>query len=173
MTIRPLLRWPDPRLTQMCQPVTEFDAGLRDLAADLLETMRTAPGIGITGPHVGVLRRVVVLELAPADLPDGGPRTYVNPVIVWRAAETIRHPEGSIAMPGVGAEIARAAAVRVTYQDLDGEARTEEAEGLRAVCHQHEIDQLDGVFWLRRLSQLKRERVVKRWEKLRRVAGRG
>lgn len=172
MTIRPLLRWPDPRLGRPALPVTAFDAALRELAADLLETMRAAPGIGITGPHVGVLQRVVVLELAPIDMPDGGPRTYVNPVIVWRADATIRHQEGSIAMPGVAAEIERAAAVRVTFQDLDGAERTEEAEGLRAVCHQHEIDQLDGVFWIERLSRLKREMVVKRWGKLRRVADR-
>jgi peptide deformylase len=94
----------------------------------------------------------------------------VNPVIVWSSDEKIRHTEGSISMPGVTGEIERAARVRVTYRKLDGSEETEEAEGLLAVCHQHEIDQLDGIFWLHRLSQLKRERLVKRFQKLRKRA---
>ena len=162
MTIRPIVRYPDPRLAVPAQPVTAFDAALRELATDLLETMQAAPGIGITAPHIGVLLRVVVLELDPAE----GARTYVNPEIVWTSPETILHREGSVSTPGVNDEVSRHARVAIRYHDLDGHAQTEESEGLRAVCHQHEIDQLDGVFWIRRLSRLKRERLIKRFEKL-------
>jgi len=162
MTIRPIVRYPDPRLARPAEAVTEFDDNLRELANDLLETMHAAPGIGITGPHIGVSLRVVVLELDPAE----GPRTYVNPQIVWSSPEMIQHREGSVSMPGVHDEIQRHARVWISFQDLDGQAQTEEAEGLRAVCHQHEIDQLDGLFWIQRLSRLKRERLIKRFEKL-------
>ncbi|MET4118437.1 peptide deformylase [Bradyrhizobium sp. JR4.1] len=162
MTIRPIVRYPDRRLALPARPVTAFDAGLRELATDLLETMRAAPGIGITAPHVGVPLRVVVLELDPKD----GPRTYVNPEIEWASPEMIMHREGSVSMPGVNDDIQRHARVRISYQDLDGNVHSEDSEALRAVCHQHEIDQLDGMFWIQRLSRLKRERLVKRFEKM-------
>ncbi|QIG91506.1 MULTISPECIES: peptide deformylase [unclassified Bradyrhizobium] len=162
MTIRPIVRYPDPRLALPAEPVSLFDDALRELAADLLETMHAAPGIGITAPHIGVALRVVVLELDTAE----GPRTYVNPEIIWASGEMILHKEGSVSMPGVNDEVERHARLRIRYQDTDGNMHTEESDGLRAVCHQHEIDQLDGVFWIRRLSRLKRERLIKRYEKL-------
>ncbi len=89
-------------------------------------------------------------------------------MVLETSAETIRHAEGSVSMPGVTEEIERPARVAIRYSDLDGAERTEEAEGFRAICHQHEIDQLDGIFWIDRLSRLKRERVVARYNKLRR-----
>ena len=162
MTIRPLVRYPDRRLAIPARPVTAFDESLRELAADLLETMRAAPGIGITAPHIGVPLRVVVLELDAKD----GARTYVNPEIEWASPEMILHREGSVSMPGVNDEVQRHARVRISYWDLDGNVRSEESDGLRAVCHQHEIDQLDGIFWIQRLSRLKRERLVKKFEKM-------
>ena len=165
MAVREIVQFPDLRLRQPAQAVTVFDAALAALAADLLDTLRAAPGIGITAPHIGIGRRVVVLELSAQE----GPRTYVNPALVWAAPELIRHVEGSVSMPGVTEEIERPARVRVRYQDLSGAAHEEEAEGLRAVCHQHEIDQLDGVFWLQKLSRLKRERAIRRFEKARRA----
>ena len=162
MTVRPIVRYPDRRLGTPARPVTMFDEALRELAADLLDTMRAAPGIGITAPHIGVPLRVVVLELDAKD----GARTYVNPQIDWASPEMILHREGSVSMPGVNDEVQRHARVRISYQDLDGNMQTEESDGLRAVCHQHEIDQLDGMFWIQRLSRLKRERLVKKFEKL-------
>jgi len=162
MTIRPIIRYPDPRLALPAQPVTMFDDALRDLADDLLETMHAAPGIGITAPHVGISLRVVVLDLDAND----GPRTYVNPDIIWASPEMIMHREGSVSMPGVNDDISRHARVRIGYHDVDGHAQTEESEGLRAVCHQHEIDQLNGLFWIRRLSRIKRERLIKRFAKM-------
>lgn len=162
MTIRPIIRYPDPRLALPARPVTVFDEALRDLADDLLETMRAAPGIGITAPHIGISLRVVLLELDAND----GPRTYVNPEITWASPEMIMHREGSVSMPGVHDDISRHARVRIGYHDVDGNAQSEESEGLRAVCHQHEIDQLNGLFWIQRLSRLKRERAIKRCGKL-------
>jgi peptide deformylase len=165
MTIRPVVRYPDPRLALPAQPVTAFDGALRELAGDLTETMRAAPGIGITAPHIGVSLRLVVLDLDPV----GGAQAYVNPEITWASPEMIAHREGSVAMPGVNDDIQRHARIRIGYHDLDGNARTEESEGLRAVCHQHEIDQLNGLFWIQRLSRLKRERLIRRFEKLSRA----
>jgi peptide deformylase len=162
MTIRPIVRYPDPRLALPAPPVTVFDGALRDLARDLLETIHAAPGIGITAPHVGISLRVVVLDLDAND----GARTYVNPEITWASPEMIMHQEGSVSMPGVNDDVRRHARVRITYRDIDGNAQTEASEDLRAVCHQHEIDQLNGVFWIQRLSRLKRERLIKRFEEV-------
>jgi peptide deformylase len=162
MPIRAIIRYPDPRLALAAQPVTAFDGALRDLARDLLETMHAAPGIGITAPHIGISLRVVVLDLDAND----GARTYVNPEIIWASPEMIIHQEGSVSMPGVNDDITRHAHVRISYRDVDGNLQTEESAGLRAVCHQHEIDQLNGLFWIKRLSRLKRERLIKRFEKM-------
>jgi peptide deformylase len=162
MTVRPIVRYPDPRLAIPARPVTEFDEALRELARDLSDTMHAAPGIGIAAPHIGVFLRLVVLDLGDGD----GARTYVNPEIEWASPETILHREGSVSMPGVNDEVMRHARVRISHQDVDGNMLSEESDGLRAVCHQHEIDQLNGMFWIQRLSRLKRERLIKRYEKM-------
>jgi peptide deformylase len=163
MPVRPIIRFPDPLLRTSCSPVTAFDDGLRAFTADLLDTMRAAPGVGITGPHIGVLKRAVVIELSRED----GVRTYINPEILWSSEETMRHMEGSVSMLGITEEIVRPKAIRFRYQDVDGAKHETEAEDFLAVCVQHEIDQLDGVFWLQRLSKLKRDRLMKKWEKSR------
>ncbi|MBX3501742.1 MAG: peptide deformylase [Alphaproteobacteria bacterium] len=160
MAIHPIVRFPDPRLRQKAAEVTAFDDALKALAADLLDTMRAAPGVGITGPHIGVMRRVVVIELG------GDVRVYVNPVVEWSSPETTRIAEGSISMPGINEEVERPAKVRVRFRDLDGVQKAEEADGFRATCLQHEIDQLNGIFWIDRLSRLKRDRLTKRFAKL-------
>jgi peptide deformylase len=159
--VRPILRFPDPRLKLRCAPVTLFDDGLRRLSDDLLATMRAAPGVGITAAHIGVLSRIFVLELSPKD----GVRIFVNPDVFEASKTVIRHTEGSVSMPGATEEVERAQTIRVRYQDLDGAFREEEARDFTAVCIQHEIDQLDGIFWLQRLSRLKRERLIRKWEK--------
>jgi peptide deformylase len=162
MPIHPIVRYPDPLLALPAQSVTVFDDALHDLARDLLATMHAAPGIGITAPHIGISLRVVVLDLDANDRA----QTYINPVIIWASPETILHQEGSVSMPGVKDEVRRHARVRINYHDVNGNLQTEESEGLRAVCHQHEIDQLNGLFWIQRLSRLKRERLIKRFEKV-------
>ncbi|MGY3421917.1 peptide deformylase [Bradyrhizobium sp. F1.13.4] len=127
MTIRPIVGYPDRRLAMPARPVTAFDATLRELANDLLDTMRAAPGIGITAPHIGVPLRVVVLELDAKE----GAQTYVNPEIEWASPEMILHREGSVSMPGVNDEVQRHARVRISYQDIDGNMHSEESEALR------------------------------------------
>jgi peptide deformylase len=161
MTVRTILTYPDPGLSMICAPVSSFDEELSKLAQDLLETMRAAPGVGITAAHVGVFQRLFVLELSAAE----GPLYYVNPEILWASDETITHMEGSVSMPGATDEVERPRHVRLRYQDLSGNFHGEEAKDFHAVCIQHEIDQLDGIFWLKRLSRLKRERLVKKWQK--------
>ena len=163
MAVRTILRFPNVGLRAVCEPVEVFDQRLRELADDLLDTMRAAPGVGITAAHMGVFLRLFVIELSRED----GARFYVNPEITSASAETIRHVEGSVSMPGMTDEVVRFKTIRVRYRDLNGAEHEEEAEGFRAVCIQHEIDQLDGIFWLQRLSRLKRERLVKRWDKVR------
>ncbi|MDR3497547.1 MAG: peptide deformylase [Ancalomicrobiaceae bacterium] len=161
MTVRPTLLYPDPRLALAAEPVSVFDAELADLAQDLLDTMRAAPGVGIAGPHIGVLRRLFVVQVTP----DQPVWTCVNPVVTSASAETARHLEGSISLPGAAEEIERPARVTITYQDLAGAPHEVDAAGLLGVCFQHEIDQLDGIFWLRRLSRLRRDRVLKRYSR--------
>lgn len=161
MPVRPILIYPDPGLSRTCEPVTHFDEDLTSLAGDLLETMRKAPGVGITAAHVGIFQRLFVLELSP----EQGPLYYVNPEIIFTDDELIRHMEGSVSMPGATEEVERPRRIRLRYCDLQGNSREEEAVDFHAVCIQHEIDQLDGIFWLRRLSRLKRERLIKKWQK--------
>ncbi|WP_079213322.1 peptide deformylase [Brucella pituitosa] len=162
MTVREIVKFPDAALRAAAAPVTVFDNDLRLLAQDLLNTLRAAPGIGITAPHIGVLMRVVVLELSGP----GSAKTYINSEITWASDEKIRHQEGSVSMPGVVDDVERHARIHLRYQDIDGTELTEESDGLLSVCHQHEIDQLDGIFWLQRLSKLKRDRLIKRYQKL-------
>ena len=164
MTVCPIVPYPDQRLREIAETVTVFDEALRNLTSDMLDTMRAAPGIGITAPHIGIAKRVVVLELSA----EQAVKIYINPEIIWASDETIKHPEGSVSMPGVVEEVERHARIRIRYQDLDGVEHIEESDGLLAVCHQHEIDQLNGIFWIQRLSRLKRDRLIKRYEKLQR-----
>ncbi len=161
MTVRAILRFPHPGLKTPCAPVTAFDDTLRTLVADLLDTMRAAPGVGITAAHIGVFERVTVIELSRED----GVRVYVNPEVISGSEEISRNTEGSVSMPGATNEVIRPNAIRFRYQDVDGSTHEEDAEGFLAICIQHEIDQLDGIFWLQRLSKLKRDRLVKKWEK--------
>lgn len=161
MTRLALLRYPDPHLKMSCAPVNVFNDDLRQLSDDLLQVMRSVAGVGITAAHAGVLTRLVIVELDRSQ----GVRIFVNPSISWASEETAGHMEGSVCMPGATEEVTRPASVRFQYQDLTGKPHEEAATGFFAACMQHEIDQLDGIFWLQRLSRLKRDRVIKKWEK--------
>lgn len=161
MAVLPILSYPHPGLETVSAPVERFDAALARLAEDLAATMRAAPGIGITGAHCGIFSRITVLELAP----ESGLEVYVNPQVIWSSAEKASAREGSVSMPGVVDMVERPARVRVAYRTLDGTPAEIEADGLRAVCLQHEIDQMDGIFWLQRLSRLKRDRLLRKWRK--------
>ncbi len=161
MTRLTIRRYPDPALKSPAEAVTEFGPELERLADDLFETMKAAPGVGITAPHCGILKRLTVI-----DLPElGGRRDYANPEILWASDEVMRHTEGSVSMPGMTEEVTRPRSVTIRYQTLAGAVLEETLDGFAAICMQHEIDQLDGIFWIERLSRLKRERLLKKWEK--------
>lgn len=164
MAILPIVRFPHPCLEQGADAVDATAPATAQLARDLLETMHAAPGIGITACHVGIAQRLVVI-----DLPDGdGPHVYANPEIIWQSAETSTHEEGSVSMPGVHAPVTRPARVKVRHTRPDGMVVEEDADGLLATCLQHEIDQIKGQFWLKRLSRLRRDRALKRYARLER-----
>lgn len=161
MTLLPICRYPHPALKTPCAAVTLFDAALAERLDALYQTMKAAPGVGITAAHCGIFERLVVL-----DLPElGGRRDFVNPQILLASGETMTHVEGSVSMPGFTEEVTRPRAISLRYQMADGSTMTEDFDGFPAICLQHEIDQLDGIFWIQRLSRLKRERLLKKWEK--------
>jgi peptide deformylase len=134
----------------------------------MLETMYAAPGIGLAAIQVGVPRQVIVMDLARQDDPPE-PRYFVNPEILWASDETALYEEGCLSVPEVYDEVARAAQVRLRYLDYNGREVVEEAEGLFAVCIQHEMDHLKGVLFIDPLSRLKRDRAVARVRKLART----
>jgi peptide deformylase len=157
--------FPDPRLREAAALVEAFGPELAVLAADLADTLGAVSAIGLAGPHVGIMQRIVVVRLEPG----AETRIYVNAAVAWASAETAAHEEGSVSMPGVRDAITRPERVRITYRTLAGDSAEEELAGFPAAVLQHEIDQLDGIFWIDRLSRLKRERLVKRYGKLARA----
>ncbi len=151
-------------LKQKSAPVTRVDDELRALMDDMLETMYAAPGIGLAAIQVGVAKRVIVMDLAKGEEPKA-PRFFVNPEIVWKSEETLPYEEGCLSVPEIYDEVERPSKVRVRYLNYAGEAVEEEAEGLFAVCIQHEMDHLEGVLFIDYLSRLKRERAVAKVKK--------
>ena len=151
-------------LKQKSKPVEAVDDQLRALMDAMLETMYAAPGIGLAAVQVGVPKRVIVMDLARGDEPKA-PRYFVNPQIVWASDELLPWEEGCLSVPEIFDEVERPAKVRLRYLDYDGKRVEEEAEGLFAVCIQHEIDHLDGVLFIDHLSRLKRDRAVAKVKK--------
>jgi peptide deformylase len=131
----------------------------------MLETMYAAPGIGLAAIQIGVPKRIVVMDLAREGEPKA-PRYFVNPEITWSSEELFSYEEGCLSVPEVYDAVERPARVRLTYLDYNGEKIEEEAEGLFAVCIQHEMDHLDGVLFIDHLSRLKRDRAVAKVKKL-------
>jgi peptide deformylase len=188
MAIREILEVPDPRLKTVSKPVETFDAELKQLVADMFETMYDAPGIGLAAIQVGVPLRVLVIDLQPDDedaepVPcdhDGHhhhhqptikePRVFVNPEILDPAEELATYQEGCLSVPDIFADVDRPATCRVRWQDLDGTTHEETMEGLMATCIQHEMDHLEGVLFIDHLSRLKRQMALKKLEKLRNAA---
>ena len=164
MTVRPILTAPDPHLKAISAEVGKVDAEIRKLAEDMADSMYAADGIGLAAVQVGVPKRVLVMDLARDEAPRA-PRYFVNPEIVWASEDTVPYEEGCLSVPEVYDEVERSAKVRLTYLDYSGEAIEEEAEGLFAVCIQHEIDHLNGVLFIDHLSRLKRQRAVARVRK--------
>lgn len=164
MALRTILHYPDPLLKRKAQPVTEFDADLRQLADDMVETMYDAPGVGLAAPQVGELKRLMILDCSTGDEPSDL-IVAVNPEIIAREGES-QEEEGCLSVPGYWACVQRAAQVTMRYQDVAGEVHERDAEGLLAVGIQHEIDHLDGVLFVDRLSSLKRSLFKKKYMKM-------
>jgi peptide deformylase len=156
-------------LKKVSVPVQRVDDDLRALMDDMLETMYAAPGIGLAAIQVGVPKRVIVMDLARGEDETPAPRHFVNPEILWASEETAPYEEGCLSVPEIYDEVERPARVKVRYLDYHGTRIEEDAEGLYAVCIQHEIDHLNGVLFIDHLSRLKRARAVSKVRKAARV----
>lgn len=156
VALLPILEYPDPRLNKVAQPVTQFDAALRSLAADMAQTMYAAPGVGLAATQVDRHIRMIVIDVSETK---DQLITFVNPQIVWAADEKALCEEGCLSVPGIYDEVERPARVRVAAQDVDGRPFERECEGLLAVCIQHEMDHLNGKVFVEYLSALKQDRI--------------
>jgi peptide deformylase len=171
MAIRPILVLPDQRLRAVADPVDKVDDEVKKLARDMLDTMYAAPGIGLAATQIGELRRVVVMDLAKeGEKPE--PIVMINPEILKFSDETVVSEEGCLSIPELYNDVERPAEVTVRFTDLDGNSVTREATDKLAICVQHELDHLDGVLYIDYLSRLKRDRVLKKFEKAERLAKR-
>ncbi len=159
-----ILEYPDPRLHKRAAAVTQFDGRLRQLVADMAETMYAAPGIGLAATQVDVHQRVLVIDVSETR---DQLRVFVNPEIVWASEETVLCEEGCLSVPGVYDEVRRPARVRVKAQDTDGRTFELDCQGLLAVCVQHEMDHLAGKVFVEYLSPLKQSRIRTRLKKRR------
>ena len=156
MTQLTILRYPDPRLHSVAKPVAQVDARLRQLADDMFETMYEAQGIGLAATQVDVHERFIVVDVSEAR---DQPLVLINPEIVWASEATRIGDEGCLSVPGIYDGVERALAVKVQAMDLNGQLQTHEAEGMLAVCIQHEMDHLMGKVFVEYLSPLKRNRI--------------
>jgi peptide deformylase len=166
MAIRPILKYPDPRLREVAEPVARVDADARQLVEDMAETMYAAPGVGLAAPQIGVNQRVFVIDIASDDEPSDL-RVFINPEILELDGVQTWN-EGCLSFPGASEEIKRAERVKVRALGLDGEPFVLEADGLLAVAVQHENDHLNGVLMIDKLSPLKKRMVSRKVEKAQR-----
>lgn len=166
MAVLRIREYPDPILKRPAEPVDRIDDTVRRLLDDMLETMYRAPGIGLAAPQVGVSKRIVVVDVSEQK---SAPLRLVNPRITWRSEILVAAEEGCLSLPDQYAEVKRPEAVELVYLDECGVERSLEAEGLLARCLQHEIDHLDGILFIDRLSPLKRSMILRRLTKARRL----
>lgn len=166
MAIREIVLLGDPVLRREAEEVTTFDEELRALVQDMFATMYHAEGIGLAAPQIGLSKRIIVVDLRREDEPDTRV-AIVNPRVTWRSDETDREAEGCLSIPGLEEVVERPSAVRVEGFAPEGEPLTLEVDELFARALQHEIDHVDGVLFLDRVSPLKRRMLLKKWKKLR------
>ncbi|MEQ8966250.1 MAG: peptide deformylase [Azospirillaceae bacterium] len=168
MAKREILIAPHPTLKKPAARVEGVDAEVRTLMDDMLETMYEAPGIGLAAPQVGVLRRVIVLDVAnKGEAP--APLRLANPDVLWRSEDLAEYEEGCLSLPEQYAPVTRPARCKVGYLDENGIAREIEADGLLATCLQHEIDHLDGILFTDHLSAIKRSMIMRKLAKWKRA----
>ena len=173
MALLPILTAPDPRLKQEAAPVARVDDEVRQLMDDMLETMYAAPGIGLAAPQVGVLKRVITVDVSPREEgAEPAPLQMANPEIIEVSDEDITWNEGCLSVPEHYADVVRPAGCRVRYLDREGEIREIAAEGVLAVCIQHEIDHLDGILFIDHISALKRNMILRKLLKEKKAAER-
>ncbi|MGB3687664.1 MAG: peptide deformylase [Jannaschia helgolandensis] len=170
---RPILIHPDPRLKQVAAAVSDLSDERRALAADLLETMYDAPGIGLAAPQVGVAERLIVVDCVKDEGIAPRPLIMFNPEIIAASDRTSVYEEGCLSIPEQYGEVTRPAEVTVRWIDETGAERSEDMEGLWATCVQHEIDHLDGKLFIDYLGPMKRQLITRRMVKLKRELARG
>jgi peptide deformylase len=161
MALLTILSYPDPRLHTVAKPVAVVDDRIRTLAADMIETMYESKGVGLAATQVNVHERVVVMDVSEEH---NQPLVMINPELLWKSDERIKGEEGCLSVPGVFDNVERAAHIKIQALDAQGEMQTYEADGLMAVCIQHEMDHLNGKLFVDYLSTLKRERIRKKLE---------
>lgn len=171
MNTLPIIWAPDPVLKTKCKSVEAVDDAVRRLIDDMFRTMYAAPGVGLAAPQIGVTRRVIVVDVAGKD-EKPQPIALVNPEVVWTSGETQVYEEGCLSLPEMYADVERPAAVRVRYLDRTGAEQEVHGEGLLAVCLQHEIDHLDGVLFVDHISALKRNIMLKKMVKAKKLRAR-
>ena len=173
MSLLPIIEVPDPLLRAQSAPIERVDDELRKLVSDMFETMYAAPGIGLAAVQVAVPRRLMVIDLQDPE-EEGGepvkkPYAFINPELVWSSDDRRVYNEGCLSIPDQYAEVERPARVRARWLDENGVQHEEDLDGLLAVCLQHEMDHLEGILFIDHLSRLKREMVLKKLEKARRL----
>tara|TARA_Y100001958_G_C20955874_1_gene356608 strand:- start:125 stop:649 length:525 start_codon:yes stop_codon:yes gene_type:complete len=164
MSKRNLLIEPDPILRKKSETIGKIDNDLRKLLDDMLETMYSAPGIGLAAVQVGILKRLVVIDISKED-EKKSPLFLINPVITFKSKNTSVHEEGCLSLPGYFAEIERPTECHINYLDYNGKERNLKADGLLSTCIQHEIDHLDGILFIDYLSKIKKDMIIKKLTK--------
>ena len=157
-----ILRYPDPRLHTVAKPVTTVDERIKTLVSQMLETMYAAEGIGLAASQIDVHEQLVVIDVSEGR---DAPLVLINPEIVWASDERVINDEGCLSVPGIYDGVERATSVKVQALDLEGRAQTHEADGLLAICIQHEMDHLMGKVFVEYLSPLKRNRIKTKMQK--------
>jgi len=172
MTIRTILLHPDPRLKKVAEPIVAVTPDLAGLAADMLQTMYAAPGIGLAAPQLGINRRLIVMDCEKGEDAVPRPMVLLNPVVTWASEDRSVYEEGCLSLPDQYGDVERPASVRVRWIGLNGQVAEEEFSGLWATCVQHEIDHLDGRLFIDYLKPLRRQMITRRMEKLKRERAR-
>lgn len=170
--IRPILIHPDPRLKKVVDPVADVTDELRKIADDMLETMYDAPGIGLAGPQIGLMSRLIVLDCVKDESATPRPLVMFNPRVIAASDEKSVYEEGCLSIPEQYAEVERPAEVTVEWMDRDGNPQSETFDKLWATCVQHEIDHLDGKLFIDYLSPMKRQMMTRKSQKLKRERAR-
>jgi len=167
MALRNIIKLPDPRLRLVSRPVEAVDDSIRALMDDMLETMYAAPGIGLAAIQIAVQKRVIVLDVAKREDENASPQPlcFANPEIIWESEERSIAQEGCLSIPEIFEDVERPARVHARYLDRHGRSREIEAEGILATCLQHEIDHLNGVLFIDRVSRLKRDLILRKYNK--------